>query len=61
MYAPRSIGPVSDRGAQDEAVEVLGALIRHDTVNPPGHEGEAVGYLRSRLEEADFECEVLGG
>jgi acetylornithine deacetylase/succinyl-diaminopimelate desuccinylase-like protein len=52
---------VSDRGAQDEAVEVLGALIRHDTVNPPGHEGEAVGYLRSRLGEADFECEVLGG
>jgi acetylornithine deacetylase/succinyl-diaminopimelate desuccinylase-like protein len=43
-----------------EAVEVLQRLIRFNTVNPPGAERAAQEYLRGALEEAGFECELLG-
>jgi acetylornithine deacetylase/succinyl-diaminopimelate desuccinylase-like protein len=45
---------------QEEAVELLQRLIRFDTVNPPGDEREAQEFLRGYLEEAGFECELLG-
>jgi acetylornithine deacetylase/succinyl-diaminopimelate desuccinylase-like protein len=45
---------------QHEAVELLQRLIRFDTVNPPGNECEAQEFLRGYLEEAGFECELLG-
>jgi acetylornithine deacetylase/succinyl-diaminopimelate desuccinylase-like protein len=48
---PEGLGP--------SAVELLGRLIQADTVNPPGNEGRAQGFLRERLEAAGFDCEVL--
>ncbi len=43
-----------------EAEELLAALIRFNTVNPPGNELPAQEYLASHLQEAGFECELLG-
>jgi acetylornithine deacetylase/succinyl-diaminopimelate desuccinylase-like protein len=43
-----------------EAEELLSGLIRFDTVNPPGNERPAQEYLAAHLEEAGFECELLG-
>ena len=45
---------------QRETEEVLGRLIRFDTVNPPGNERECQQWLSGYLEEAGFECELLG-
>jgi acetylornithine deacetylase/succinyl-diaminopimelate desuccinylase-like protein len=45
---------------QAEATEVLARLIRFDTVNPPGAERECQEWLRSYLEDAGLECELLG-
>jgi acetylornithine deacetylase/succinyl-diaminopimelate desuccinylase-like protein len=47
------------QGVGAEAVELLQRLIRFDTVNPPGNEAEAQEHLRSLLEPAGFECELL--
>jgi acetylornithine deacetylase/succinyl-diaminopimelate desuccinylase-like protein len=44
---------------QAETVELLQSLIRFNTVNPPGHEREAIEFLRGYLEEAGLECELL--
>jgi acetylornithine deacetylase/succinyl-diaminopimelate desuccinylase-like protein len=41
---------------RDEAVELLRALIRLDTVNPPGNETAAAELLREYLEESGVEC-----
>jgi acetylornithine deacetylase/succinyl-diaminopimelate desuccinylase-like protein len=49
---------VNGRGVKDEAVEVLQALIRLNTVNPPGAERAAIEYLRDHLAVAGFECEL---
>jgi acetylornithine deacetylase/succinyl-diaminopimelate desuccinylase-like protein len=43
-----------------EAEDLLGRLIRFNTVNPPGDEREAQEYLQSHLGDAGFECELLG-
>ena len=43
---------------RDEAVELLQALIRLDTVNPPGNETQAAELLRSYLEPFGVECEL---
>ena len=43
-----------------EATELLQALIRFDTVNPPGNERAAQEYLSDHLTKAGFECELLG-
>ncbi len=43
---------------QDEAVELLQALIRLDTVNPPGNETQAAELLRAYLEPFGVECEL---
>jgi acetylornithine deacetylase/succinyl-diaminopimelate desuccinylase-like protein len=41
------------------AVELLGELIRVDTVNPPGNEAPAQELLADALSGAGFECELL--
>jgi acetylornithine deacetylase/succinyl-diaminopimelate desuccinylase-like protein len=43
-----------------EAEELLKALIRFNTVNPPGNELGAQEYLAGHLSGAGFECELLG-
>jgi acetylornithine deacetylase/succinyl-diaminopimelate desuccinylase-like protein len=43
-----------------EAQELLQALIRFNTVNPPGDERPVQEYLAEHLGEAGFECELLG-
>ncbi len=43
-----------------EAEELLGRLVRFNTVNPPGNESEAQEYLADHLRQAGFECELLG-
>jgi acetylornithine deacetylase/succinyl-diaminopimelate desuccinylase-like protein len=43
-----------------EAEELLAGLIRFNTVNPPGNERPAQEYLAGHLEQAGFECELLG-
>jgi acetylornithine deacetylase/succinyl-diaminopimelate desuccinylase-like protein len=44
---------------QHESIEVLGQLVRFDTVNPPGNERPAIEYLDRYLREAGFETEIL--
>ena len=46
--------------AAAEAEELLRALIRFDTVNPPGNERAAQEHLAAHLTAAGFECELLG-
>jgi acetylornithine deacetylase/succinyl-diaminopimelate desuccinylase-like protein len=41
-----------------EAVGLLERLIRIDTSNPPGNEGEVQSLLRELLADAGFECEL---
>jgi acetylornithine deacetylase/succinyl-diaminopimelate desuccinylase-like protein len=42
------------------ASDLLQALIRFDTVNPPGAERPAQEHLHTVLSDAGFECELLG-
>jgi acetylornithine deacetylase/succinyl-diaminopimelate desuccinylase-like protein len=46
--------------AGDEAQELLGRLVRFNTVNPPGEERAAQEYLADHLQQAGFQCELLG-
>jgi acetylornithine deacetylase/succinyl-diaminopimelate desuccinylase-like protein len=54
----------TDRSASgeggSEAAELLSALLRFNTVNPPGNERAAQEYLAEHLTAAGFECELLG-
>jgi acetylornithine deacetylase/succinyl-diaminopimelate desuccinylase-like protein len=50
---------VADARLGAEAVELLGELLRINTVNPPGNEGPAQELLAERLRNAGFECELL--
>jgi acetylornithine deacetylase/succinyl-diaminopimelate desuccinylase-like protein len=43
-----------------EAQELLSALVRFNTVNPPGNERAAQEHLAAHLSAAGFECELLG-
>jgi acetylornithine deacetylase/succinyl-diaminopimelate desuccinylase-like protein len=43
-----------------EAQELLTNLVRFNTVNPPGAERAAQEYLADHLEQAGFQCELLG-
>jgi acetylornithine deacetylase/succinyl-diaminopimelate desuccinylase-like protein len=43
-----------------EAQELLSRLIRFNTVNPPGDERAAQEYLADHLQQAGFQCELLG-
>ena len=47
-------------GLQEETADVLGNLIRFNTVNPPGQERECQEYLSEYLTDAGFECELIG-
>jgi acetylornithine deacetylase/succinyl-diaminopimelate desuccinylase-like protein len=47
-------------GLQEETADVLGNLIRFNTVNPPGQERECQEYLGGYLTDAGFECELIG-
>ena len=49
---------VATQTLRDEAVELLQALIRLDTVNPPGNETAAAELLRDYLEPFGVECEL---
>ena len=51
---------MSAHPAGAEAAELLGNLVRFNTVNPPGNERAAQEYLAAHLTEAGFECELLG-
>ncbi len=44
---------------QNEAIELLGELIRFDTVNPPGNERPAIEHLDRYLRAAGFETQLL--
>jgi acetylornithine deacetylase/succinyl-diaminopimelate desuccinylase-like protein len=44
---------------QNESVDLLQALVRFDTVNPPGNERPAIEYLDRYLSAAGFETEIL--
>jgi acetylornithine deacetylase/succinyl-diaminopimelate desuccinylase-like protein len=46
--------------AAAEAEQLLSALIRFNTVNPPGNERAAQEFLAEHLEGAGFQCELLG-
>jgi acetylornithine deacetylase/succinyl-diaminopimelate desuccinylase-like protein len=43
-----------------EAEDLLGALVRFNTVNPPGDERLAQEHLAGHLTAAGFDCELLG-
>ena len=45
---------------QEEIADVLGRLIRFNTVNPPGDERECQEWLRGYLADAGFDCEMVG-
>jgi acetylornithine deacetylase/succinyl-diaminopimelate desuccinylase-like protein len=47
-------------GLSEQASELLGALLRFNTVNPPGNERPAQEHLAGLLTEAGFQCELLG-
>jgi acetylornithine deacetylase/succinyl-diaminopimelate desuccinylase-like protein len=51
---------VIQAGPGEEAQELLEALIRINTVNPPGDERAAQEHLFGHLEAVGFECELLG-
>ncbi len=51
-----AVAPQAELGT--EAVGLLQRLIRIDTSNPPGNEGEAQSVLRDLLADAGFECEL---
>ncbi len=45
---------------QQETVELLQALVRFRTVNPPGDERPAIEHLAAYVQSAGFETEILG-
>jgi acetylornithine deacetylase/succinyl-diaminopimelate desuccinylase-like protein len=50
----------SEIGHAAEAEQLLRALIRFNTVNPPGDERPAQEHLAAHLSAAGFDCELLG-
>jgi acetylornithine deacetylase/succinyl-diaminopimelate desuccinylase-like protein len=50
---------VATPGLASSAVELLGELIRFNTVNPPGNELPAQEYMAGLLTGAGFECELV--
>src|SRR4051794_37189222 len=49
----------SAEALERSATELLQALIRFDTVNPPGNEQAIQNFLQDKLETAGFECVQL--
>jgi acetylornithine deacetylase/succinyl-diaminopimelate desuccinylase-like protein len=54
----RHAGPGAPASLREEVTGLLQALIRLDTVNPPGNETAAAELLRDYLEEAGVECDL---
>src|SRR5919108_279008 len=52
-------GTEAGTDAQADAIELLKALIRINTANPPGNERPAQELLADTLTEAGFACELL--
>jgi acetylornithine deacetylase/succinyl-diaminopimelate desuccinylase-like protein len=50
---------VSPDALQDRPAEILQRLIRFDTTNPPGNEGECIEWIRGLLEELGCEVRIL--
>jgi acetylornithine deacetylase/succinyl-diaminopimelate desuccinylase-like protein len=42
-----------------DVIELLRDLLRFDTTNPPGNEGECIGYVRRLLEEAGADTRIV--
>ena len=59
-FVERAAATVAPSGLGAEAVELAQRLIRADTVNPPGNERALQEQLRGMLEQAGWECELLG-
>jgi hypothetical protein len=62
LIEPVRLGTVrrlDDDAIRSEVTEVLRALIRIDTTNPPGNETPAATFLKSYLEGAGVECELV--
>ncbi len=51
--------PLDDNAICSEVTDVLRALIRIDTSNPPGNETPAATFLKGYLEGAGVECELV--
>ncbi len=51
---------MSNGDASAQALQLLGELVRFNTVNPPGDERAAQEHLAALLSVAGFECELLG-
>jgi acetylornithine deacetylase/succinyl-diaminopimelate desuccinylase-like protein len=49
----------SRRSDLSDVIELLRDLIRFDTTNPPGNEGECIAHVRRLLEEAGAETRIL--
>ena len=43
----------------EKPLELLQTLVRYDTTNPPGNEGEIVQYLQNLLRDAGLETTIL--
>ena len=54
-----AVRQLDDDAIRSEVTEVLRALIRIDTTNPPGNETPAATFLKSYLEGAGVECELV--
>jgi acetylornithine deacetylase/succinyl-diaminopimelate desuccinylase-like protein len=46
---------------QDRPVELLQRLLRFDTSNPPGNEGDCIAWIRGLLEDLGCEVRILAG
>src|SRR5271170_5970350 len=44
---------------QDRPAELLAALLRFDTTNPPGNEAACIGWIRGLLEELGCEVKIV--
>ena len=53
-------GIESSQSLGDQATTLLQRLIAFNTVNPPGNELEAQRFLQGYLEQAGFQCELVG-
>jgi acetylornithine deacetylase/succinyl-diaminopimelate desuccinylase-like protein len=54
-----AVRQLDDEAIRSEVTEILRALIRIDTTNPPGNETPAATFLKSYLEGAGVECELV--
>src|SRR5437763_14617949 len=58
-YRPGMVARVATPPLHLDAQEMLTALLRMDTTNPPGNERPAVDYLAGKLREVGIEPTIL--